>query len=106
MSEDQHWLWLVKTAKAKFIINVIGEWSQEEAAEKLHVIFGLLKLTIIEMAPRKLALCSNKMQGTIIQNKEAPAGIEFLAGKHIWAACGRNAEFEAEMILAKRRGKT
>ena len=104
MDEIKDWLWLVKTGKGDFFITVVGHWSQEEAATRVRTVFHeLLKLSIIAMFPRKRSTGPDEMQCTIYEQQEEKdeLGFHFLAGKKIWEAIGRVAEFEAELIRQK-----
>ncbi|KKM78714.1 hypothetical protein LCGC14_1357290, partial [marine sediment metagenome] len=38
MGEVKDWMWLLTTAKGDFLISVAGEWTQEEAAQKLKYV--------------------------------------------------------------------
>ncbi|GAJ19477.1 unnamed protein product, partial [marine sediment metagenome] len=94
--------------KGDFFITVVGEWTQEEAATRVRAVFHvILKLSIIAMIPRKRATGPDDMMGTIVKQLEPKdeVGFDFMAGKRIWAACGKTAEFEAEMILSKKGGE-
>ena len=104
MDEVKDWLWLVKTDKGDFFITVIGNWTQEEAAKKLQLVFEKIKLNITAMIPRKRVTGPDDAMGTIYQQEEPKdeLGFEFLAGKKLWGACGRGVEYEAELILLKK----
>lgn len=102
VDEMKDWMWLVKTSKGDFFITVLGKWTQEEASTRVRGLFHVvLKLIIIAMIPRKRSTGPLDMQGTIIEQLEPrdELGFDFMAGKNIWQACGRGAQFEAEMIL-------
>jgi len=102
MTEMKDWMWLVKTAKGDFFITVVGNWTQEEAAKRVNLVFAvILKLVVIGMIPRKLATGPDDMRGTICEQLEPKdaLGFDFIAGKKFWEICGRSAEYEAEMIL-------
>lgn len=104
MDDLQEWMWLLKTDKEGFFITVVGKWTQEEAAKKVRVVFDvLLKLTIVAMIPRKRIGGPDEIQCTIYeqQGEKDEHGFDFLAGKRVWEACGRGAEFEAELVLQK-----
>lgn len=100
------WLWLVKTDKGDFFITVLGNWTQEEAAKKLRLVFEEIKLNITAMIPRKRATGPIEATGTIYQQEEPKdeRGFEFLAGKKLWESCGRGVEYEAELIRLKKEG--
>ncbi len=101
MNEVQDWLWLLKTDKGEFFGNVVGKWTQEEAATWVRAVFhGILKLTIVSMIPRKRCTGQQDNLCTIFEQQEKVGGIgaHFLAGRKVWEACGRGAEFEAELI--------
>lgn len=104
MVDWNYYLWLVKTDKGDFFINVMGNWTQEEAAKKVRLIFDTMKLNIIAMIPRKRATGPEDAGCTIYQKDDAENGLgfDFLAGKKVWEACGRGAEFEAELIRSKK----
>lgn len=98
------WLWLVKTSKGDFFITVVGKWTQEEAATRVRAVFHvILKSSIVAMIPRKRATGPDDTMGTIVEQLEPKdqLGFDFMAGKKIWEACGRGAEFDAEIILQK-----
>ena len=106
MGEVNDWMWLVKTGKGDFFIKVAGEWTQEEAAQRVKVLFDvILKLPIIGMIPRKRSTGPDDMQATIYENPEAEdaLGFSFLAGKKLWEVCGRGAEYEAQLILLEEQ---
>ncbi|MBA7550973.1 hypothetical protein ES705_43504 [subsurface metagenome] len=99
----KEWLWLVKTNKGDFFITVLGNWTQEEAAKKIRLVFEALKFDITAMIPRKRATGPDDAMGTIYkQEPEGELGFEFLAGKKLWEVCGRGAEYEAELIRLKK----
>ena len=108
MDEMKEWIWLVKTDKGEFLITVVGNWTQEEAAVRLRGVFHVvLKLGIIGMIPRKRVTGPDDMRGTIYEQPEPKdaLGFNFLAGKKIWEACGRGPQYEAEMILQEKQHK-
>ena len=100
MNDMNDYLWLVKTNKGDFFITVIGNWTQEEAAKKLRLVFDGIKLDIIGMIPRKRATGPDDAMCTLYQKEEPKddPGFQFLAGKKLWDVCGRGAEYEAEQI--------
>ena len=111
MNDKKDWLWLVKTDKGDFFITVWGNWTQEEAAKKLQLVFDKIKLNITAMIPRKRATGDMDTMGTIIQyGKDYPPGdhtdsgleYQFLGGKKLWEVCGRGVEYEAELIRVKK----
>jgi len=113
MDEMKDWLWLVKTNKGDFFITVLGNWTQEEAAKKIRLVFDGIKLDVTAMIPRKRATGPDDAMGTIYQQekpedqREKPEdwlGFNFLAGKKLWEVCGRGAEYEAERIRLKKEG--
>jgi len=109
MSAIKDWkdyLWLVKTNKGDFFITVIGNWTQEEAAKKIQLVFEKIKLDITAMIPRKRVTGPDDTMGTIYQQEEPKdeLGFEFLGGKKLWEVCGRGVEYEAERIRLKKEG--
>jgi len=94
------YLWLVETNKGNFLITVVGDWTQEEAAKRLWRVFEEMKLGIVGMIPRKLPTGPEDARGTIFQPEEPEPerDFEFLAGKKLWEVCGRSVEYEAELI--------
>jgi len=104
MDEVKDWLWLVKTDKGDFFITVIGNWTQEEAAKKLRLVFEEIKLNITAMIPRKRVTGPDDAMGTIYEQEEPKdiLGFNFLAGKRLWEVCGRGVEYEAELIRLKK----
>ena len=104
MNEVKDWLWLVKTNKGDFFITVIGNWTQEEAAEKIRLVFEKIKLNITAMIPRKRVTGPDDAMGTIYEQEEPKdeLGFSFLAGKRLWEVCGRGVEYEAELIRLKK----
>jgi len=99
------WLWLVKTNKGAFFITVLGNWTQEEAALKIRVVFDvILKVDITAMIPRKRVTGPDDVMGTIYEDEKSgnERGFSFLAGKKLWEACGRGVEYEAELIRLKK----
>ena len=106
MNDMKDYLWLVKTDKGDFFITVIGNWTQEEAAKKLRLVFEEIKLNITAMIPRKRVTGPDDAMGTIYEQEEPKneRGFEFLAGKKLWESCGRGVEFEAELIRLKKEG--
>ena len=106
-SEDiKDYLWLLKTDKGDFFITVYGPWTQEEAAEKVRAVFETIKVNINTMIPRKRATGPIEEGCTLYEQKDAKSGLgwDFLAGKKLWEACGRGAEYEAELIRLKKEG--
>ena len=104
MDEPEVWMWLVKTSKGVFFITVVGKWTQEEATKIVRAVFEVrLKLDIVGMIPRKRSTGPDDIQCTIYEQQEEKdeLGFHFLAGKKIWEACGRGAEFDAELVLQK-----
>lgn len=104
MSDMKDYLWLLKTDKGDFFISVCGNWTEEEAAKKVHRVFGTIGVTITSMVPRKRVTGPDDAGCTIYQSEDAKSGLgfDFLAGKKLWEACGRGAEYEAELILSKK----
>ena len=104
MSDMKDYLWLVKTNKGDFFMTVFGNWTQEEAAKKLRLVFDSIKLDIIAMIPRKRVTGPDNAMGTIYEQEDAKSGLgfEFLGGKKLWEVCGRGVEFEAELIRLKK----
>jgi len=102
MTDWKDWLWLVKTNKGDFFITVFGRWTQEEAAKKLQLLFLHINLAIIAMIPRKRATGDMDAMATLYQQDppEDKLGFSCFAGKSFWAACGRGALYEAELIRA------
>ena len=99
MNDMKDFLWLVKTNKGDFYITVAGNWTQEEAAKKIWMVFDWIKLDINAMIPRKRATGPDDAVGTIYQLEEPEdgGGFQFLGGKKLWEACGRRIEYEAEL---------
>ena len=106
MSDMKDYLWLVKTNKGDFFMTVFGNWTQEEAAKKLQLVFESIKLDITAMIPRKRVTGPDDAMGTIYEQEDAKSGLgfEFLGGKKLWEVCGRGVEFEAELIRLKKEG--
>ncbi len=106
MNDWKEYLWLVKTSRGDFFIEVLGNWTQEEAARTLRVVFDMIKLDITAMIPRKRASGPDDLKGIIYQQEEPEdlLGFAFLAGKKLWQVCGRGAEYEAELIRLEREG--
>jgi len=109
MARDKwnEWAWLIKTAKGDFFITVIGNWTQEEAAQKLSFVFETLKLGIIGMIPRERPSGPDENQGTIHEQLEPKdvLGFDFMAGKKLWEVCGRGVEYEAELVALEKQMK-
>ncbi len=97
-NEMVDWLWLVKTDKGDFFVTVFGKWTQEEAARRLRVVFAGIQLDIIAMIPRKRATGSDDALCTIYEDEKVPLGFSFMASKRLWEACGRRAEYDAELV--------
>jgi len=104
MNDMKDYLWLLKTDKGDFFITVLGNWTQEEAAKKARLIFDKIGVNIIAMIPRKRATGPDDASCTLYEQEDAASGLgfDFLAGKKLWAACGRGVEFEAELIRQKK----
>lgn len=104
MNGMKDYLWLVKTNKGDFFITVFGNWTQEEAAKKIRLVFETIKLDITAMIPRQRVTGPDDAMGTIYQQEkpEDVLGFSFLAGKKLWEVCGRGVEFEAELIRLKK----
>ena len=107
------WLWLVKTNKGDFFITVIGNWTQEEAAEKIRLTFERIKLDITAMIPRKRVTGPDDATGTIYditvgspeqEWQKDELGFSFLGGRKLFEACGRGVLYEAELIRLKKEG--
>jgi len=98
------YLWLVKTNKGDFFITVMGKWTQEEAARRVRLVFGGIKLDIVAMIPRKRATGPDDSMCTLYEQEEPKdvLGFNFLAGKKLWEVCGRGVEYEAELIRLKK----
>jgi len=106
MNEMKDYLWLLKTNKGDFFITVIGNWTQEEAAEKVLRVFKGIKVDITGMIPRKRATGPDEMTCTIYEQEEPnkdEIGFSFLANKRLWQVCGRGVEYEAERTLLKKQ---
>ncbi|MBA7714753.1 hypothetical protein ES703_123785 [subsurface metagenome] len=105
MVDMKDYLWLVKTDKGDFFITVIGNWTQEEAAKKLRLVFEEIKLNITAMIPRKRVTGPDDAMGTLYEREEPKnaRGFEFLGGKKLWEVCGRGVEYEAELIRLKKQ---
>lgn len=99
--EVKDWLWLIKTNKGDFFMTVVGKWTQGEAARKVRIVFDGLKLDIVGMIPRKRSTGTDDIQGTIYEQPDPKnaLGFDFLAGRKFWQLCGRDAEYDAEMVL-------
>ncbi len=106
MNNMKDYLWLLKTDKGDFFITVLGNWTQEEAAKKARAMFDILKVNITAMIPRKRATGPDDSMCTLYEQKDAKSGLgfDFLAGRNLWAACGRGVEYEAELIRLKKEG--
>ncbi len=104
LNDMKDWLWLVETTKGKFFITVLGNWTQEEAAKKIQLVFDRITPDITAMIPRKRVTGPGDAMGTIYQQEEPEdePGFSFLAGKKLWEVCGRGVEYEAERILLKK----
>ena len=103
MDEIKDWMWLVKTDKGDFFMTVVGKWTQEEAATRVRGVFHVvLKLNILAMIPRKRSTGPDDMQGTIYEEPKDPVGFQLFAGKKLWEACGRGAEYQAQKILLEK----
>jgi len=104
MNDMKDYLWLVKTDKGDFFITVLGNWTQEEAAEKARAVFETIKVNITAMIPRKRVTGPDDAMCTLYEQADAKSGLgfEFLGGKKLWEACGRGVEFEAELIRLKK----
>ena len=104
MNDMKDYLWLVKTNKGDFLMTVMGDWTQEEAANKIRWVFDEIKLDITAMIPRKRATGPIEATGTIYQQEKPTDQLvfSFLGGKKLWDACGRGVEFEAELIRSKK----
>ena len=105
MKDMKDYLWLLKTNKGDFFITVIGNWTQEEAAKKVRLVFDGIKLDITAMIPRKRATGPDEMTCTIHEQEEPKdeIGFSFLANKRLWNVCGRGAEYEAERIRLEKQ---
>uniref|UniRef100_A0A6H1Z6C2 Uncharacterized protein n=1 Tax=viral metagenome TaxID=1070528 RepID=A0A6H1Z6C2_9ZZZZ len=99
------YLWLIKTNKGDFFITVVGNWTQEEAAKRMWLVFEEMKLGITAMIPRKRATGPDDAVGTIYQPEEPKDGrdFEFLAGHKLWEASGRGVEYEAERVRLEKQ---
>ena len=107
MNNMKDYLWLVKTNKGDFFITVLGNWTQEEAAKKIRLVFDGINLDITAMIPRKRVTGPDDAMGTIYE-QEPPKdarGFNFLGGKKLWEVCGRGAEYQAELIRLKKEVK-
>jgi hypothetical protein len=97
LAETQVWMWLLKTNKGDFFITAL-KWNQQEAIENIKDVFSRLGIEIQSWVPRKRSTGLDDVQCTIYKSEKDELGYQFLAGKKIWQACGRGAEFEAELI--------
>ena len=106
MNDMKDWLWLVKTDKGDFFITVMGNWTQEEAAEKARLVFDNIGVKITAMILRKRATGPDDNMCTLYEQKDAKSGLgfDFLAGRKLWQVCGRGAEYDAELIRSKKEG--
>ncbi len=105
MDNWRDYLWLVKTDKGDFFFTVMGDWTQEEAKEKVKEAAKHIGLEITEFILRKRSTGSMDMTATIYQElepKKTPLGFELLAGKGLWEACGRGAAYAAERIRLEK----
>lgn len=105
MDDRQEWVWLIKTAKGDFFITVIGNWTQEEAAERVRTVFETVKLDIVGMIPRKRPTGPDDNRCTILEQLEPKdvLGFDFMAGKKVWEVCGRGVEYEAQMVALNKQ---
>ena len=104
MTDWKDYLWLVKTDKGDFFITVLGDWTQEEAAKKVRLVFDGIKVDITAMVPRKRVTGPDDAMCTLYEQEEPKdeLGFSFLGGKKLWEACGRGVEYEAELIRLKK----
>ena len=104
MNDMNDYLWLLKTNKGEFFITVIGNWTQEEAAKRVRVVFEHIKIDITAMIPRKRATGPDEAMCTLYEQEkpEINGPFQFLANKKLWDAIGRGAEYEAERIRLKK----
>lgn len=100
------YIWFLKTDKGDFFITVYGPWTQEEAAEKFQTVFKAIGVKITAMIPRKRVTGDSEAGCTLYEQKDAKSGLgfEFLAGRKLWEACGRGAEYGAELTRLKKEG--
>ena len=105
MSDMKDYLWLVKTNKGDFFMTVFGNWTQEEAAKNLRLVFDSIKLDIIAMIPRKRATGPDDAMGTFYEQEDAKSGLgfEFLGGKKLWEVCGRGVEYAGTRVLLDKQ---
>ena len=105
MEDMKDYLWLVKTNKGDFFITVVGNWTQEEAAERARRVFKDMKLDFTAMIPRKRATGPDDAMCTLYQSEEPKDGrdFEFLAGKKLFEACGRGVEYDAERTRLEKQ---
>jgi hypothetical protein len=103
VSEYNDYLWLVNTNKGDFFVEAVGRWNLEEAAKKIWWVFEQINVDITGMIPRKRITGPDDMRATLFQQTESeiknPLGFYFMAGKKLWSACGRGAEYDAEKVL-------
>lgn len=97
------WMWRVLTTKGQFFMTVIGLYNQAEAAKKVWRLFELLGLDITVLQDRQRVIGPESNTGTLIEQAvpENELGCEFMAGPGFYQACGRQAEYEARVILLK-----
>ena len=105
MNNEKDYLWLVKTNRGGFFITVIGNWTPEEAAKRIWLVFEEIKLGIIGMIPRKQPTGPDDERGLICQLEEPKDGrdFEFLAGKKFFEVWGRSTEYEVTRILLDKQ---
>jgi hypothetical protein len=104
MENWKDYLWLVKTDKGDFFFTVLGDWTREEAEKKVREAAKGIGLEINEFIPRKRATGDMTMCATIYQElepKASPLGFELMAGKGLWEACGRGAEYADQLARLK-----
>jgi len=101
------WLWLIKTNKGEFFITVVGDWTQEEAAKKLRLVFEKIELDITAMIPRKRATGPDDAMALICEQDEPKneMGLFFFGSKKLWEACGQGVVYEAELIRLKKENE-
>ena len=93
----KHYIWYTETDKGNFFFTVMGEWTQEEAEEKMRFATSNVGLKILKITPRERAPSNIIMHATILQDTETKSeyGFQLLAGEGIWRALGRLVEYHA-----------
>lgn len=101
------YIWLVKSSKGDFLISVVGNWTQEEAEEKLRTVLAGLGIDITKLITRKRATGDPESGATIVQDLEpqTEVGFSLYAGRKLWVAAGKGSEFDAELTRTDKEMK-